>query len=179
MKERFKRMLASLFERFDSIYWCTVPFATLIIRRKLAKQVDEVYIAMQQAVELDDDVFKILDKLRFKEDDEHKSFVSVIARGKIAPNVTDAESVKLDAVVWFQDETRELDKLFLAYELAGEIECYPSYVPAKDIVVFTMHPVAQNDLDSSQTFLHINYVVTALSIACVAFATAFAVSLFF
>lgn len=138
--------------------------STIVIHRKLLHAIDDDYAALLDCADIDDALFDLLhNKLKFRTNDDDKELVAVHARGSIVPDSVDEATVCLDAMIWFDEQSRELNSRLLAYDLADRFECYPQYVQAKDVVIFRLHPLAQNDLEDVEAFVLPNAAITVLT----------------
>lgn len=147
---------------YDVIYWCVVPMMTFIIRRKLRKKVADDYEALLDLLDMDDAMFQAFDRLRFKKDDDNLRLVTRIPRGKVCPDATDKETVELDAMVFFNEMLADVQSQMLAYDFASNWGVTCSYVPGTDWVVYSIYPLAKDDLDQIDSCILVNKHVTIL-----------------
>lgn len=165
--------MKQLFIKFSKMYWCVLPFVTLIYLFKRRKQAKSEYDALCDIIEgdLDTDLANKLDKLHFKYDDKHQELIAVHQRSSIVPNAVDKGTVEVDAAIWMTEQLIEVERTFNRFNLQGKFECYPVYVDniategyaaTSDVIVFHLHPLVQNEIQDIEQFAIANTVVTIL-----------------
>jgi hypothetical protein len=115
---------------------------------------------MVDMTELNDDVYRVLNKLGFTISDI--DLRCIVARGKVTPDVNDKATVELDANIWIQDALSPIQQFFDLFGLGGQIEVIPEYLESQDSVVFYMRSVYVGYLEDMQRFLFVNLLITTL-----------------
>ena len=158
----FKRWLSKIDERMSSYEYCTLPFATLLHLAKIRRRIAFDFETMQTMIDVNDDAYKKLTQLGFRENEVGKDYRAFIDRGRICPNVMDKTTVEVDASVWMNEQLQSIQNVFALYELNGVTEITANYDTQRDAVLFIIQSKFNILLDDCQRFLIPNILTTVL-----------------
>jgi hypothetical protein len=170
-KKIFKEWLANIDERLSSYEYCTIPFATLIHTRQIRKRILTDFEAMQTMIDINDDAYKKLSSLGFKENTGGLDFRAYKDRGLICPNVMDTTTVEVDASVWMNEQLQPIQKVFAMFDLHDVTEITANYDQQHDAVLFIMQSNFKTLLDDCQRFVLPNIIMSGLWIAVIVLST--------
>lgn len=165
--QSLKQVINNWYLYLVSTAFCLLPGCTVIALLYAMRRRSMVYELMCEAVANDDLVYKKLTVMGFTYDEHSKSFKCIKARGQVAPNVIDRDTVELDSSIWVAEHLQQLRSNLAAYGLEGQLQHSTSYDKATDSVLVVLEPVATEVVYNAKYMLPINAVITMLAVCVV------------